>query len=329
MRARTQVALAAALLAAALSPRPQAAQVFRSTTDLVNVWATVTDRSGRVVPALTASAFTVKDEGVPQEVTFFRSEDDTPISVAIVVDTSGSMVDKLADVQDALRHFIRLLRPEDEVFLLRFSDDVEQIAAPADRDRLEQRIGWLRAAGGTALFDATRAGADAVAAGQHAKRVVLLITDGNDTSSRSSRRNAVDAVTRSEALLYAVGIGHGERASFGHDVFDRGGHGGATGGFAAGDRVDGGTLRNLAEPTGGRHYVLEQAHRDGRDLVDEAIQEIAQELRQQYSLGYYTSSAVTDAKFRRITVEMSDRSLKVRARRGYIPRAPSGRARYE
>ena len=308
----------------ALSQRPQAAQVFRSTTDLVNVWATVTDRSGRVVPTLTADAFTVKDEGVPQEIAFFRSEDDTPISVAIVVDTSGSMIDKLADVQDALRHFIRLLRPEDEVFLLRFSDDVEHIAAPGERDRLEQRIRGLRAIGGTALFDAAREGADTVSRGQHSKRVVLLITDGNDTNSRSSRRDAVDGITRSEALVYAVGIGHGERGSFGHDIFGRGGHGsGVTRGRPTDDRVDAGTLRNLAEPTGGRHYVLEQAHQGGRDLIDEAVQEIAQELRHQYTLGYYPSQPQPDGKFRRITVETSDRSLKVRARRGYIPRPPS------
>lgn len=323
MRVYKSLALAATVLFASVwSPTPSA-QVFRSTTDLVNVWATVTDRAGRVVPTLTEEAFTLKEEGVAQKVTFFRSEDDTPISVAIVVDTSGSMTDKLADVQDALQHFTRLLRPADEVFLLRFSNDVEQLAAPEDRDWLEQRIGRLRADGGTALFDAARQGAITVARGRHGKRVVLLITDGNDTTSRSSKRDAIDAVTRSEALLYAVGIGHGERGSFGHDVFGRGGgHGGATRGRAADDSVDAGTLRDLAEPTGGRHYVLEQAHRAGRDLIDETVQEIAAELRHQYTLGYYPSAPSPDGKFRRLTVETSDRSLRVRARRGYIPRPP-------
>lgn len=315
-------ALTAAVLLASILPLTSFAQVFRSTTDLVNVWATVTDRAGRVVPTLTTDAFSVKEEGVAQEITFFRSEDDTPISVALVVDTSGSMTDKLADVQDALRHFTRLLRPADEVFLLRFSNDVEQLAGPDDRDRLEQRIGRLQADGGTALFDAAREGAITVGRGQHGKRVVLLITDGNDTTSRSTKRDAIDAVTRSEALLYAVGIGHGERGSFGHDIFGRGG--GHGGGIARGrptdDRVDAGTLRDLAEPTGGRHYVLEQAHRGGRDLIDETVQEIAAELRHQYTLGYYPSSPSSDGKFRRITVETADRSLRVRARRGYIPR---------
>lgn len=327
MRSPRFFALTAALLVAAW-PLTPTAQVFRSTTDLVNVWATVTDRAGRVVPTLTAEAFTVKEEGVAQEVTFFRSEDDTPISVAIVVDTSGSMIDKLADVQDALRHFARLLRPTDEVFLLRFGDDVELIAEPEERDRLDGRIGRLRAIGGTALFDAAREGALTVARGRHAKRVVLLITDGNDTTSRSSKRDAIDAVTRSEALLYAVGIGHGERGSFGHDIFGRagqsrhGGHGGAVRRGAADDRVDAGTLRDLAEPTGGKHYVLEQAHRGTRDLIDETVQEIAAELRHQYTLGYYSSAPSSDGKFRRITVETADRSLRVRARRGYIPRLP-------
>ena len=301
------------------------AQIFRSTTDLVNVWATVVDRSGRVVTSLTADAFTLDEDGKPQEITFFRSEDQSSLSVAVVVDTSGSMVDKLADVQDALRHFMDLMRPEDEIFMLRFSDSVELIAEPDERDHLGQRIARLRAVGGTALFDAAREGAETVTRGRHTKRVVLLITDGNDTTSHSSKRNAVDAITRSEALLYAVGIGHGERGSFGHDIFVGPGHGGGHGGLvqAQNDRVDGGTLRDLAEPTGGRHYVLEQAHRRGRDLIDEAIQEIAAELRHQYTLGYYPANPQTDGKFRRITVETKDRSLKVRARRGYMPRAAS------
>ena len=322
-------ALLAGLLLVGPSVGAPAAQIFRSTTDLVNVWATVVDRSGRVVTSLTADAFTLEEDGKPQEITFFRSEDQTPLNVAVVVDTSGSMVDKLADVQDALRHFMDLMRPEDEIFMLRFSDSVELIAEPDERDRLGQRIARLRAVGGTALFDAAREGAETVARGRHTKRVVLLITDGNDTTSRSSKRNAVDAITRSEALLYAVGIGHGERGSFGHDIFVGPGHGGGHGGSGSrvqNDRVDGGTLRDLAEPTGGRHYVLEQAHRGGRDLIDEAIQEIAAELRHQYTLGYYSTNTQADGKFRRITVVPKDRSLKVRARRGYVPRGSSSGA---
>lgn len=317
MRSATSAAVLASLLLCPLTQHELVAQVFRSTTDLVSVWTTVVDRNGRAVTSLTADAFTVKEEGVPQQIAFFRAEDQTPLSVAIVVDTSGSMVDKLGDVQDALRHFVQLLRSEDEVFLLRFSDSVELLADADDRPRLNQWIARLRTGGGTALFDAVREGAETVTRGRNTKRVVLLITDGNDTNSRSRKRDAVDAITRSETLLYAVGIGHGESGSFGHDVFGRG-HGGVA---SQQDRIDGGTLQDLAEPTGGRHFVLEQAHRGGRDLIDDAVQEIANELRHQYTLGYYPANLQPDNKFRRVTVETNDRSLRVRARRGYFPAA--------
>jgi VWFA-related protein len=281
--------------------------VFRTRTDLVTITATVTTARGDRIANLQKSDFTVVEEGEPQEIALFSSDEDTPISLAIVVDTSGSMEDKLDDVEDALQHVIERTRPDDQVFLIRFSDDTEPLGEYTGRDRraFESALRRLDARGGTALHDAVIAGVAALADARHRKRTLLLVTDGNDTASRSSLRNARDAARSSELLLYALGIGHRAGRSFGHSVL---GHE---------DRVDIGALRELAEPTGGRAFMLDDAHRDGVDLVDQAVSEIGIELRQQYSIGYYPQNPGKEGAFRRIRVTVRDRAMKVRAREGY------------
>ena len=121
---------------------------------------------------------------------------------------------------------------------------------------------------------------------------------------------------RSEVLLYALGIGHGERGSFGHDLFG--------GGFGRPDEIDIRTLRRLAEPTGGQAYELDDAHRGGVDRIDQTVVDIARELRVQYTIGYYPTNARKDGKFRRLKLETTRPGLTVRARSGYWePREPS------
>ena len=133
-----------------------------------------------------------------------------------------------------------------------------------------------------------------------------MVTDGIDTNSLRSAREARDEVTRSESLVYALGIGHRTSRSFWR-FFRR----------PEDDSVDIGALRRLSEPTGGRAYLLEDAHRDGQDLIARAIADIGAELREQYSLGYYPPHTDGKARFRRIEVKVSDRALRVRARTEY------------
>jgi len=121
---------------------------------------------------------------------------------------------------------------------------------------------------------------------------------------------------RSEVLVYALGIGHGERGSFGHDVL------GNIFGRQTKDEVDMKVLNTFAGATGGRAYFLENAHRGGRDLIDEAAAEVANELKQQYTLGYRPTNRNRDGSFRQIKVEATDKSLQVRTKRGYY--APRG-----
>ena len=141
-------------------------------------------------------------------------------------------------------------------------------------------------------------------------RLLLLLTDGNDTASQMSRRDATELASSSEVLVYSLGIGHGERGSFGHLSF---GHS---------DTVDIRVLEGFSTVTGGRAYMLEDAHRGGVDRIDEAVREVASELRQQYTLGYYPSNTNKDGGYRRIRIETTKPGYTIRTRAGYRAQGP-------
>ncbi|MGI8735017.1 MAG: VWA domain-containing protein [Pyrinomonadaceae bacterium] len=282
--------------------------VIRVDTELVTLTATVTDQRGRYIANLKQSDFTVYEDGVKQELSYFNTGDRVPVSLGIIFDTSGSMIDKIHGVQDAVEHFVKSVSTGDEIFLIRFSEDAELVQDfTDDRRRILRAVERLEPQGSTALYDAVVLGLDRIKQGKHRKRALLLLTDGNDTASRASFDSVVALARRSEVTIYALGIGHGERGSFGHDP-----HGGQ-----AKDTVDIRVLRGIAEPTGGAAHFLENAHQGGRDLVDEAATEVANELKQQYTLGYRPKGGSRAAGFRQIKVETVDKSLRVRTKRGY------------
>ena len=282
--------------------------VVRVDTELVTLTATVKDSRGRYVANLKQSDFTVYEDGAKQELAYFNTGDRLPVSLGIIFDTSGSMIDKIHGVQDAVEHFVKSVSAGDEIFLIRFSEDAELVQDfTDDRRRILRAVERLEPQGSTALYDAVVLGLQRITQGKHRKRALLLLTDGNDTSS-SARFDAVIALARrSEVTIYALGIGHGERGSFGHDPH----------GSQSRDTVDMRVLRAFAEPTGGAAYFLENAHRGGRDLVDEAATEVANELKQQYTLGYRPKAGNRDSGFRQIKVETADKSMRVRTKRGY------------
>lgn len=280
MRARHKwlaaVVLAGVAGAALRGESRQNQKPFRAETDLVMVTATVLDREGRTITNLAQSDFTVREDGVPQDITFFVLDDRTPISLVVLVDTSGSMSDKLDDVQDALHHLVGNLKPDDEIALLEFSSRVRMAADfGASPESVRRAIRRLSANGGTALFDAIVDGLDTLSRGHNRKKALVVVTDGNDTGSHARLGDVTDALTSSETTVYCLGIGHGARGSFGHAFLDRS------------DTVDIKTLRAIAEPSGGRAELLENAHRGKVDLVDEAVLSMTAELTMQYTLGYY------------------------------------------
>lgn len=288
-------------------------EVIKVNTDIVTLTATVTDKNGRYRADLKRDDFTVYENGAEQKIEYFNTGDRIPMSLGIVFDTSGSMEDKIEGVQDAVEHFVRSVATGDEIFLVRFSDDAEIVQDfTDDKKRILRVVQNLEPRGGTALYDAVLLGLQKIADGKNRKRALLLLTDGNDTQSSTSFQEITALARKSEVIIYGLGIGHGEKGSSHKGIFDS----------RIKDTVDMRTLRALADATGGNAYYLENAHEGGRDLVDEAAFEVAAELKQQYTLGYYPTDKKDNGAFRQITVEVKDKTLKVRTKAGYYYGGP-------
>ena len=287
------------------SPKTKDEEVIKITTDLVTLTATVADKNGRYRADLKQGDFTVYEDGTKQEIAYFNTGDRVPMSLGIIFDTSGSMEDKIDGVQDAVNHFVKGVSPNDEIFLIQFSDDADIVQDfTSDKTRILRAVQSLNPRGGTALYDAIALGLQKVKQGKNKKRALLLLTDGNDTQSKMDLQTVLSLARSSEVIIYALGIGHGEK-------------GNVHLGLSVEDTVDMRVLRSLADTTGGNAYYLEAAHEGGVDRVDEAANEVAAELKQQYTLGYYPTNQKKDGGFRQIVVEVKDKDLRVRTKRGY------------
>jgi Ca-activated chloride channel family protein len=349
MRKRLPLITAVAALVAVASTAPYAQQQdgfrFKSGVELINVTATVTDRSGRFYSRLRKEDFLVYEDNKPVEVTHFNAER-TPVSLGIVVDTSGSMVgEKWSAAVNSIDRFFRMMTDElDEFFLYRFSANADLVADwTTDRDRLAHVLSRIHPNGGTAMYDAAAEAVPMAQSGQNRKKAVVIISDGNDTSSRVGVSEVKQVVRETEVLVYAVGIDGNGQPTFQRPQppirqpqprlpipfpFPGGGGtgripwpqpggyppiGGGTRSVGGGDdRVNVMALREITDDSGGRTEIV----RDFRDL-DPAVASIADELSQQYYLGY-PSPGHRDGRWHTIRVELRDPSLKVRARKGYV-----------
>ena len=207
-------ALATGALVAAARPEAQQAQDdkqsfrFRTGVELINVTATVTDASGRFVPNLRKEDFRVYQDDQEQPVTHFNSER-VPVSLGIALDTSGSMAgEKMAAARDALDRFLyQLLDPSDEVFLYRFDSSPELIDGwTTDRRRISDELARMQPRGSTALYDAVAEAVPLAQAGRNRKKALVVISDGNDTSSRTDILSLKQLIRETEVLVYAIGI---------------------------------------------------------------------------------------------------------------------------
>jgi VWFA-related protein len=313
---------------------------FRTGVELINVSATVTDRSGRFVPNLRKEDFIVFEDGEEQTITHFNAER-VPVSLGIVLDTSGSMAgEKFEHAQASLERFLfDLLDANDEVFLVRFSTDtyLEQ-GWTADKGRISRALRRITPRGGTAMYDAVAEAVPLADRGTNRKKALLVISDGNDTNSETHISEVKQLVRQSEVLVYAIGIdGEGEvtgifrrppigqprppiQGPFPFPIPRRGRPFPAPGGGGGGqgtwqrndDRVNVGALRSLTDDSGGRTEIV----RSTRDLGP-ATQNIADELSQQYFFAY-PAAAKKDGRWHDIRVEVRDKRYQVRARRGYM-----------
>ena len=313
---------------------------FKSGVELINVTATVSDASGRFVPGLRKEDFIVYEDNEPQTITHFSPER-VPVSLGIVLDTSGSMAgEKIAAARSALDRFLYdLLDPEDEIFLYRFSNDADLLQGwTSDRRAISRALGRISPTGGTAMYDAVVEAIPLAARGQHQKKAVVVISDGNDTSSRSGVHEVRQLVRETEVLVYAIGI-DGESQTMRQPTTPArprppipipfpfpGGRGrrpfpnvqqvqrfGGQPGWLGDDRVNVVALRDITDDSGGRTEIV----RGARDL-NPATASIADELSKQYYIGY-PSSGKKDGRWHTIRVEVRNGGhYRVRARRGYI-----------
>ena len=309
---------------------------FKSGVDLVNVTATVTDEGGRFVSGLRREDFTVYEDGKLQDVSHF-SNDRVPVSLGIVLDTSGSMgPEKMSAARSAIDHLIYdLLDKEDELFLVEFSTRASlRQDWTTDRRSISRAVRDANATGGTAIYDAISMAIPTAQAGTHVKKALLLISDGNDTNSVTPVSTLRQQIRESDVLVYALGIdGSGRRVDIRPPVqipmpfpFPGGrrprgfppiggGSGGSSGGgwpSAPGDRVNADALRQITDDTGGRTEIVR-----GSEGLGPATARIADELSKQYYLGY-SSNTERDGQWHSIRVNVRDKRLTVRARRGYV-----------
>ena len=339
MRIHPLLASLAAVIVAAVSVTAQSSDGFRfrSGVELVNVTATVTDDSGRFVPGLRKEDFTVYDDGVKQEVSHFSS-DRVPVSLGIVLDTSGSMTsDKIATAQAAIDRFIHeLLGKDDELFFMEFANRPRLTQQwTKDRRLISRAVGRVNPSGGTALYDAVAEALPLANAGENRKKAVLVISDGNDSNSDISVGELRQLIRESEVMVYALGVDTTMRSRSGGQVsppptipspipFPFPFPGGrrpvlpqSTGGILGGritnaERVNAAALSQITDDTGGRTEIVR-----GFDGLDAATARIADELSKQYYLAY-ASSGEKDGRWHAIRVEVRDRRMIVRARRGYV-----------
>jgi VWFA-related protein len=301
---------------------------------------TVTDPQGHYVPGLTREDFLLYEDDVSQEITYFNTGQDEPVSLGFIVDTSGSMLNKITQARRALRRFMNTIRPQDEVFLEAFNQRPTVLQDFTDsRALLLQATSLLQPQGETALYDAILDGLQRVQKGRRQKKVLVVITDGLDGASAASREQTIAAIRHSGVVVYTIGVGNpegglravgGQGSGLPPSMMPRPWGGPAMGPFRGGpmmgpplgsptavvdETVDSRTLQLLSEETGGRNFLLNTADVVGSMAVlDSATQAISDELRQQYSLGYL--SPLKGDLYRGVRVETRRGGLVVRTRKG-------------
>jgi VWFA-related protein len=297
----------AANAAAGEITRDNGRYTLRANAYEVRLNASVIDGSGEPVDSLPKTAFRVYEDGVLQTILGFRHED-VPVSLGILIDSSGSMYDKRPAVDAASLDLVRLSNPEDEAFLVDFSSE-----AYIDQDftnsiaKLQQGLAYIKSTGGTALYDAVIASADYLAKnGRRSKQVLLIVTDGDDNASSATLEQAIRRVQDLDGpQIYCIGLLFGEDVSHSEARHSRE------------------VLTELAEQTGGEAYFPHSL----KD-VDGITREVAQDIRSQYTIEYRSTKSPALGGYREIHVEAKEKGyhgLQVRTRTGYFPKvAPAG-----
>jgi Ca-activated chloride channel family protein len=274
---------------------------IRVDVSLVSVLASILDRSNRPVADLTRENFEILEEGRPQRIEVFETETQQPLDLALMVDSSMSEASKLPFEAEAATRFIqRVVRPGDRVSVFEFADAVVQLAPFSDQvGRLRDAMRRIEPGSGTALYDAVYLGSQALERGAAGRRrVLVLMTDAGETTSRADFETARRAALRAEALLYAIIV---------RPVASEGGRN------TAGEHA----LVTISETTGGAMYRADEVSQ-----LNGMFDQIDRELRTQYRLGYYPQPRASQGSYRRIEVRVRG-DYQVRHRTAYYAGGPA------
>ncbi len=277
--------------------------IFSTETRLVPLNITVADKSGHLVTNLPQSAFSVFENGVAQQIKIFRRED-VPVSMGLVIDNSGSMRDKRQGVESAALALVKDSNPQDEVFVVNFNDAYYIDADfTSDIKAMEQGLTKIDSRGGTAMRDALWASIDHVKAkGKRDKKVILVVTDGNDNASERSLEALVRLAQEDDILIYAIGLLSEEDKREAKKA----------------ERA----LKLLVESTGGQVFYPKEVSE-----VEKIANQVAHDIRNQYSIAYTPTNTALDGTFRQIKVTVKASGNPVaRTRSGYYARKPAAPA---
>ncbi len=323
LRAFAAIAAAAAC-AFAQQPPANSSQTetptFTGGVNLISVLCSVRNKQGGLVPNLTKEDFEVSEDGKPQTIRHFARETDLPLTIGLLVDVSISQ-ERLIDTEKeaASEFFTQVLGKKDVAFLISFGSEAELLQDYTGSARLlREGLKGLKVNGpppqimpgpvptmsqprGTILYDAVYLAANDRLRGQVGRKVMVLITDGVDQGSRVKIEEALRSAQKADSIIYAI------------EYYDRAAYGGGYGFGGDGE----GTLKRLAEQTGGRVFRVDRKH-----PLTEAFEQIQAEMRSQYAIVYESTNPAQDGSFRKIDIKTHEKDMKVQARKGYFASPP-------
>ncbi len=276
--------------------------VLRQRVQVVTLTASVVDKDNHSINGLSREEFEIFEDKIKQEIEFFSALD-APASIGIVIDASASMDVKIGKAREAVKAFIATSHPDDDFFLVTFNRQAKLLADFADGDEVLRKMANIKPDGDTALYDAVYLGLEKLKDARHKKRVLLVISDGQDNCSRYNLRELSKNIKENDTIIYAISIAEVQGGNCGHlcQMYSRR------------------AMEDMADVTGGKAF-FPLTFQD----LEQATSLIALELRQQYSLGYVPTNPERDGKWRKIAVRvLPQKETKTRAQK-VIVRAKDG-----
>jgi Ca-activated chloride channel family protein len=272
-------------------------QTYRVSVDLVNIFCSVWDKTTNAfVTNLTKDDFAVYEDNQKQEIKNFIRETDLPLTIAMLIDTSQSVAPKLKFEQEAaISFFHSVLRDKDRAMIIEFDSGVTMVQDfTNDPNKLAKQIKTLKAAGGTALYDAIALTCDEKLIREIGRKAIIILSDGEDQSSRATLEQALELALKAEATIFTVSVNRG-------------------GFFGVGDTKNGDRImKQFSEETGGRPFFPFKVE----DLED-SFRQINQELRSQYNIGYLSNNTKRDGSYRKVEIKIAEKGLRISYRKGY------------